>query len=72
MIRFDKYMCDLGIGTRSEVKNWIRKGMVKVDGVVITKPEQKLDEEKAVITFQGHTFSYVRYVYYMMNKIITS
>ena len=68
MIRFDKYMCDLGIGTRSEVKNWIRKGMVMVDGVVVTKPEQKLDEEKAVITFQGHTFSYVRYVYYMMNK----
>ena len=68
MIRLDKYMCDLGIGSRSEVKNWIRKGMVIVDGEVAGKPEQKLDEQTAVLTFQGQEYSYVRHVYYMMNK----
>lgn len=68
MIRLDKYMCDLGIGSRNEVKNWIRKGMVIVDGEVAGKPEQKLDEQTAVLTFQGQEYSYVRHVYYMMNK----
>lgn len=68
MIRLDKYMCDLGIGTRSEIKNWIRKGMVTVDGLVISKPEQKIDEQLSVLCFQGQTYAYERYVYYMMNK----
>ena len=62
MIRLDKYMCDLGIGSRSEVKNWIRKGMVIVDGEVAGKPEQKLDEQTAVLTFQGQEYSYVRFL----------
>lgn len=68
MIRLDKYMCDLGIGTRSEVKNWIRKGMVTVDGLVLKKPEQKIDEQLSVLCFQGKTYAYERHVYYMMNK----
>lgn len=30
MIRLDKYLADMGIGTRSEVKNIIRKKQVSV------------------------------------------
>ena len=28
MIRLDKYLADMGIGTRQEVKRYIRKGQV--------------------------------------------
>ena len=38
MIRLDKYLADMGIGTRSEVKRLIRQGQVKVDGVVCRLP----------------------------------
>ena len=68
MIRLDKMMCDLGLGTRSEVKNWIRKGMVSINGTVVTKPEQKIEEQTACLSFQGQDYCYVQNVYYMMNK----
>lgn len=31
-IRLDKYLADMGCGTRSEVKQMIRKGQVEVNG----------------------------------------
>ena len=35
-MRLDKYLSDMGVGTRSELKKDIRKGGVSVDGEVIT------------------------------------
>ena len=43
MIRLDKYLADMGIGTRSEVKNIIRKKQVSVNGILVSKPETKVD-----------------------------
>lgn len=68
MIRLDKFLCDAGIGTRSEVKNYIRKGQVCVGGEVVKKPEQKVDETKEWVTFNGVPCSYVKYGYFMLNK----
>ena len=31
-IRLDKYLADMGIGTRSEVKAEIKKGKIKING----------------------------------------
>ena len=44
--RLDKYLADMSVGTRSEVKNLIKKGLVMVNGEVIRKPEYKVDIEK--------------------------
>ena len=44
--RLDKYLADMSVGTRSEVKNLIKKGLVTVNGEVIRKPEYKVDIEK--------------------------
>ena len=38
-IRLDKYLADMRVGSRSEVKQYIRKGQVMVNGSVIKKPE---------------------------------
>ena len=35
MIRLDKYLADMDMGTRSEIKKAIRQGMVKVDDVTV-------------------------------------
>ena len=32
MIRLDKFLCEMEIGTRSQVKDMVKKGMVSVDG----------------------------------------
>ena len=35
-MRLDKYLCDMGAGTRSQVKQKIRKGLVTIDGENVT------------------------------------
>ncbi|MFT4143899.1 MAG: pseudouridine synthase [Mobilitalea sp.] len=67
-LRLDKYLADMGVGTRSEIKNYIRKGRVKIDGVVCNKPEQKVTFEQDNIYFDDKKISYVNYEYYMLNK----
>ena len=37
MLRLDKYLADMQVGTRSEVKQMIRKGLVTVDGLIVKK-----------------------------------
>ena len=68
MIRLDKYLADMGIGTRSEVKRLIRQGQVKVDGVVCRLPEQKLEQESAEVLCGGKPIVYQKFYYYMFHK----
>lgn len=68
MIRIDKYLSEMGIGTRSEVKKYIRQGAVAIDGEMIKTPEYKIDETRQNVTFQGREVAYVTFEYYMLNK----
>lgn len=68
MIRLDKYLCEMEAGTRSEVKAFIKKGRVTVNGEIAKSPEQKVDETKDTVTLDGHSFSYQKYFYYMLHK----
>ena len=43
-MRLDKFLCDQNIGTRSQVKEFIKKGQVTVNGQAVRKPETKVDE----------------------------
>ena len=67
-MRLDKFLCDNNIGTRSQVKEYIKKGQVTVNGQTAKKPEIKVDEERDTVTFQGREVRYQKYVYYMLNK----
>ena len=68
MIRLDKLLKDCGIGSRKEVKEYIRKGFVTINDTVIKNDDFKVDEEKDVIKFDGETITYEKYVYIMLNK----
>ena len=67
-LRLDKYLCDMGIGTRSEVKSYIKKGGVCLNDEVVTRPETKVDPGADTVTFDGRDISYSRYEYYMFHK----
>ena len=43
MQRIDKFLCDQNLGTRKQVKEYIKNGMISVNGAVIKKPEQHID-----------------------------
>jgi len=68
MIRLDKYLADMGVGTRTEVKKLIRQGKVKIDDVVIKSPEMKLDADIQKVSIEGQELIYETYEYYMLNK----
>ena len=40
-MRLDKFLCDNNIGTRSQVKEYIKKGQVAINGQIVKKPETK-------------------------------
>lgn len=67
-MRLDKYLCELNIGSRSQIKTFIRQKKVAVNGELAVKPEQKIDEHHDIVTFCGEQIVYQKYVYYMLNK----
>ena len=68
MIRLDKFLADAGIGTRSEVKQLIRKQQITVNGMPATKPELKVDETADTIAVNGKPISQRGFVYYVLHK----
>lgn len=66
-MRLDKYLSDMGAGTRSELKKEIRKSGAVVDGTVVKDPGFSVSESSAVV-FRGSEIAYEEYVYYMLNK----
>ena len=68
MIRIDKYLADCGIGTRSEVKKYIKTKQITVNGKLVAKPEQKIDENVDVVCFKSQPITYEKYVYYLLHK----
>lgn len=67
-MRLDKFLADMRSGTRSQVKEFIKKGMVTVNGNVVSKADFKVDEEKDCISLNGKHIAYCQYRYYMLNK----
>ena len=67
-MRLDKFLSEMEIGTRSQVKEYIKKGLVEVNNIIIKKSDYKIDENNDSIIFNGKSISYQKYKYYMLNK----
>lgn len=67
-IRLDKYLADMGKGTRSQIKEMARKGRIAVDGIPVKKTDGKIDPGQHAVSVDGRLVTYVEYEYYMLNK----
>lgn len=67
-IRLDKYLADMGLGTRTEVKKDIKKGRISVNGEIIKSPEYKIDTQTDAVLADGKEIAYEELIYYMLNK----
>lgn len=45
-MRLDKFLVDCGVGSRTEVKKFLKNKQVTVNGQVETSPKQQIDEKK--------------------------
>lgn len=68
LLRLDKYLADAGVGTRSQVKQMIRKGQIAINGEPVKKPDQKVDGEKDKIEVMGKEIRYQKYRYLLLHK----
>ncbi len=67
-MRLDKYLADMGFGTRNEAKKLLRSKAVSVNGLLAKNGDMKIDENNDVICVDGEQVAYQKYVYLMLNK----
>ncbi len=53
MLRLDRWLVTLGVGSRSEVQKLVKKGGVQVNHTPVRDPGQQVDETAAVLTVSG-------------------
>lgn len=66
--RLDKILSNMGEGSRKEVQKIIKKGLVKIDGIIIKKNDFKLDPNESLIEVANRKIDYKKYIYIMLNK----
>lgn len=68
LLRLDKYLCDMQLGTRSQIKEMVRKSRVQVNGTFVKKSDVKVNTDCDKVLVDGKEVCYVEYEYYMLNK----
>ena len=68
MERLDKFLCDSGVGTRSQVKVILKSGRVAVDGKVEKDNSRKIDPATQTVTLDGEVLGGKRRIVAMLNK----
>lgn len=66
--RIDKILSNLGYGTRKEIKQKIKSGMVKIDEKTIKDNSIKVNPDEEVIKFNNKKIDYRKFIYLMLNK----
>lgn len=57
-MRLDKFLVEMGKGSRSQIKEMAKKGRIQVNGTVIKATDGKIDPEKDVVLLDGQPVSY--------------
>lgn len=67
-MRLDKFLTEMGLGTRSEVKKLLKTKQITVNEEIVTKPETKIDPDKDHVCYKGEEIAYCEYEYYLFHK----
>ncbi|MDO5155263.1 MAG: pseudouridine synthase [Eubacteriales bacterium] len=67
-IRIDKFLANAGLGTRSEIKNHIKKGFVYLNDIRVTKSDTHIDPAIDIVRLGDQVIQMDTLVYYILNK----
>jgi 16S rRNA pseudouridine516 synthase len=67
-MRLDKFLADVSLGSRNDVKQLIKKKCIMVNGKICTSPDTKINEYSDTVTYNGEILSYQKFHYYMLHK----
>lgn len=67
-IRLDKFLSHMRLGSRREVKEMVRAGLVSVNGETVRDSGLVVDPERDLVAVDGQPVFFKEYIYLMMNK----
>ena len=67
-LRLDKFLADMGLGSRTEVKELVKQRRIYINGRYANKADIKVDTETDVVEFNHQRIMYALYEYWMLNK----
>jgi len=67
-MRIDKLLSNIGFGSRKEVKQLLKKGVVKIDGQPVKDPKTHVDPDQQEVMVNEEVVEYKEFVYLLMNK----
>ncbi len=67
-MRLDKFLADIGLGSRKEVKGLIKKGLITVNGNCIKSDKYQVKETEDTVMYLDESLHYQKDFYYILNK----
>ncbi len=66
--RLDRFISNANLGSRKEVKNFIRNHLITVNGMIVKNASLIIDCDNDIVYCNGKEVKYTKYVYIMLNK----
>lgn len=67
-MRIDKFLANMGVGTRTEVKQLLKKGNVTVNDKKEKSPKIQINPETDIVSVNETQIQYIDKIYLMLNK----
>ena len=67
-MRLDRFLAEMGYGTRTQVKDMVKKGRVRMNGEAVKDADRKVNPESDIVEVDRSQVAYARMEYYMLNK----
>lgn len=67
-MRLDKFLVEVGLGSRTEVKALLKKKLVMVNGKPESQAKLQIDPNQDQVTYKGQELVYEEFLYYLLNK----
>lgn len=67
-MRLDRFLAEMGYGTRTQVKDMVKKGRVRMNGEAVKDADRKVNPESDIVEVDRGQVAYARMEYYMLNK----
>src|SRR5690554_5239424 len=68
LMRLDRYLSQMRVGSRKEVRLLVRSGRVRINGVVTKESATKVQPKGQIITVDEQEIKYMEFIYLMLNK----
>jgi 16S rRNA pseudouridine516 synthase len=67
-LRIDKFLANMGFGTRKEVKKLLKTGTVRLNDETVKDAKIHIDVNRDSVIVNGEVIEYKEFIYLMMNK----